>query len=42
MNPHTFTYKGQEVKLCCSGCKTDFDKEPTKFMKKIEHAQKKK
>ena len=42
MKPHVFTYKGQEVKLCCSGCKKDFDKEPAKFMKKIEDAQKKK
>jgi YHS domain-containing protein len=41
MKPHVFTYKGQEVKLCCSGCKKDFDKEPAKYLKKIEDAQKK-
>lgn len=42
MKPSTFVYKGQEVKLCCSGCKKDFDKDPAKYMKKIEAAQKKK
>ena len=42
MKPHTFIHKGQEVKLCCSGCKKDFDKEPAKYLKKIEDAQKKK
>ena len=42
MKPHVFTYKGQEVKLCCNGCLKDFNKEPAKFMKKIEDAQKKK
>ena len=40
MKPQTFTYKGQEVKLCCSGCKKDFDKDPAKYMKKIANAQK--
>ena len=23
--PYVFVYKGQEVKLCCPGCKKDFD-----------------
>ena len=41
MKPDTFVYKGQEVKLCCSGCKRDFDKDPAKYMKKIAAAQKK-
>jgi len=36
--PYTFVYQGQEVKLCCSGCKKDFDKEPAKFLKKIQDA----
>ena len=35
-----FTYKDQEVKLCCKGCKKDFDKSPEKFMKKIRKADK--
>lgn len=41
MKPHTFTYQGQEVKLCCEGCLKDFNKEPAKYIKKIEAAQKK-
>lgn len=42
MKPAVFIYKGQEVKLCCSGCKKDFNKDPEKYMKKIEEAQKNK
>lgn len=42
MKPHVFTYKGQEVKLCCKGCLKDFEKDPAKYTKKIEDAQKKK
>jgi YHS domain-containing protein len=37
-NPYVFTYQGQEVKLCCSGCKKDFDKDPAKYLKKIQDA----
>jgi hypothetical protein len=39
--PFVFTYKDQEVKLCCKGCKKDFDKEPAKYMKLIRAADKK-
>jgi YHS domain-containing protein len=38
--PYTFVYKGQEVKLCCQGCKADFDKDPAKYLKQIEEAKK--
>jgi hypothetical protein len=41
MKPHVFTYQGQEVKLCCKSCLKDFNKEPAKYIKKIEEAQKK-
>jgi YHS domain-containing protein len=36
--PYVFTYKDQEVKLCCSGCKKDFDKDPAKYLAKIRAA----
>jgi YHS domain-containing protein len=39
--PLTFTYKDQEVKLCCKGCKKDFDKNPDKYLKLIRAADKK-
>jgi len=39
--PLTFVYKDQEVKLCCKGCKKDFDKDPEKYMKLIRAADKK-
>ena len=38
--PFVFEYKGREVKLCCKDCKKDFDKDPAKYMKKIEEADK--
>jgi YHS domain-containing protein len=36
--PYVFIYEGQEVKVCCSGCKKDFDKDPAKYLKKIREA----
>ena len=38
--PFVFTYKNQEVKLCCKSCKKDFDKDPDKYMAKIRAADK--
>jgi YHS domain-containing protein len=37
-SPYVFVYQGQEVKLCCSGCKKDFDKDPAKYLKKVQDA----
>ena len=37
---YVFVYQGQEIKLCCSGCKKDFDKAPAKYLKKIRAADK--
>ena len=39
-DPVVFTYKGQEVKLCCKMCKKKFDKDPDKYMSKIRAADK--
>ena len=39
--PYVFTFQGQEVKLCCSMCKKDFDKDPEKYIAKIRAADKK-
>ncbi|HSH92548.1 MAG TPA: TRASH domain-containing protein [Roseimicrobium sp.] len=40
-DPYVFTYQGREIKLCCKSCEKDFKKEPAKFIKKIEAAEKK-
>ena len=40
-DPYVFTYQGREVKLCCKGCLDDFNKEPAKYVKKMEAAEKK-
>ena len=39
--PFVFTHEGREIKLCCKSCKKDFDKEPAKYIKKIDDAEKK-
>ena len=41
-DPYVFTYEGREVKLCCKSCLKDFNKEPAKYLKKIEAVEKKK
>lgn len=41
MKPHAFVHEGQEVKLCCKSCLKDFNKEPKKYLKKIDEAAKK-
>lgn len=33
--PYSFVYNGQEIKMCCDGCRSDFDKDPEKYLKKI-------
>jgi YHS domain-containing protein len=38
--PFVFTYKGQEIKLCCKNCQKDFKKDPAKYLKKLETAKK--
>jgi YHS domain-containing protein len=40
--PYVFTYEGQEIKLCCKSCKKDFDKDPKKYLKKLDSPKKKK
>lgn len=39
--PMRFTYKGQEIKLCCKGCEKDFNKDPEKYLKMISTASSK-
>lgn len=37
--PYVFEYQGREIKFCCKGCVKDFQKEPAKYVKKIEEAE---
>jgi hypothetical protein len=36
--PMRFTYKGQEIKLCCKGCEKKFHADADKFLEKIAAA----
>ena len=40
-DPYIFTYQGREVKLCCKSCLKDFNKEPAKYLKKMDDGEKK-
>ena len=41
MKPHEFIHEGQTIKLCCKSCLKDFNKEPAKYLKKIDDEAKK-
>lgn len=34
--PFVFVHDGQEIKLCCKSCRKKFDKDPAKYLKKLE------
>jgi len=36
---YTFVRDGQEIKLCCKDCLADFDKDPQKYMAKLNRAK---
>ena len=38
--PYAFVHEGQEIKLCCKPCLKDFNKEPAKYLKKLEAGKK--
>ena len=38
--PYVFVHEGQELKLCCKPCLKTFKKDPAKYLKKVEAAQK--
>lgn len=40
--PYVFEHKGQEIKLCCKSCLKDFNKNPEKYLKKLESPKAKK
>lgn len=37
--PFVFVYQGREIKLCCPADKVVFDKDPAKYMKKLDAAE---
>ena len=38
-DPFVYKYKDREIKFCCKGCLKDFNKDPKKYIKKIEEAE---
>ena len=38
---YVHTFEGKEVQFCCKGCLKDFNKDPQKYLKKIEEAAEK-
>jgi len=39
--PYVTKIKGREVQLCCEGCEKDLKKNPDKYLKKLDDAEKK-
>ena len=37
--PYVYIYKDREIKFCCKDCRKDFDKDPAKYIKKLEAAE---
>ena len=37
--PYVFEQEGRQIKLCCKSCLKDFKKNPAKYVKKIEAAE---
>ncbi len=37
---YSFNYKGQQITMCCQGCREDFQKAPAKYMAKVTAAAK--
>ena len=38
--PFPYTYGDRELKFCCKNCVKDFKKDPQKYIKKLEEAEK--
>lgn len=39
--PYVYQHEGREVRFCCKGCLKDFQKDPAKYLKKMEEEAKK-
>jgi len=37
--PYVYKYQDREIKFCCKDCVKDFEKEPAKYIKKLEEAE---
>ena len=38
---YVHSHEGREVQFCCKGCLKDFNKDPQKYLKKIDEASEK-
>jgi len=38
--PVVLKYQGREVRLCCGNCEQEFRKDPAKYLKKLDEAEK--
>jgi YHS domain-containing protein len=39
-DPYVMKHQGREVRFCCKDCRKDFLKDPAKYLKKIDDAEK--
>ena len=38
--PYVYQHEGREVRFCCKSCLKDFKKDPAKYLKKLDDAEK--
>lgn len=38
--PYVFHHEGREVRFCCEFCKPKFEKDPAKYLKQLDDAEK--
>ena len=38
--PYIYKHEGREVRFCCKNCLKDFKKDPAKYLKKLDEAEK--
>jgi YHS domain-containing protein len=38
--PFVYQHEGREVRFCCKNCLKDFKKDPAKYLKKLDEAEK--
>jgi YHS domain-containing protein len=39
-DPYVYLHEGREVQFCCKGCSKNFKKDPAKYLKKLDAAEK--
>lgn len=39
-DPYVYKHEGREIQFCCKSCLKDFKKDPARYLKKLDQAEK--